>query len=548
MLIFAVALGLRLIGIGWGLKNDLHYQSYHPDELLNWAMAQQIKPAEGDFAPGAYNYPSLYLLMLRVASDVVAGYGGAPDPKNEDAVWAYVSKCHLAGRLLNAVAGALTAMFCYFVLRRFVNLFGACMGAALVAFAPAHTVHSRFQTVDVMSVMFVAACLVFVARLFDDGLDARQKLKAAAWAGAMAGLAGGTKYTSGLIFLAIVGALVLLRPAGWPKTLALAAAVAAAVFVATTPGAVVDSARFWRDFKYEMAHTSTGHGLSFVGYPSGFYFQIVNLMTGIGAIAVLLAFAGFFVGLRTRQRWLLATLFFAVPYYVLIGRAEVMFMRYTFPLYPVLALGFGYMMAYAHEQKGRLLFGSLLGILGIGGVEPSAGLRTSLIMSSWMAGEDPRDAAVRALREKIKPNDTVGIARDPWYWTPPFYKNTALGPANATAEQRFQYLREARDPRVEFYLPPNINDRFDWDKRLLTNLKPDFVSITSIEAYDVTRLQAVKGLPPDVQLQVDRAKEFFEIVRRDYEPFIASGGGGPFLDDMAYIRPQVEIWKRKSKP
>jgi hypothetical protein len=148
----------------------------------------------------------------------------------------------------------------------------------------------------------------------------------------------------------------------------------------------------------------------------------------------------------------------------------------------------------------------------------------------------------------MEPGADVGIARDPWYWTPPFYKNSTLGPANATPEQRFRYLAEATNPKVVFYLPPRIEDRFDWDKRLLTEIKPDYISFTSIEAFDVTRLQAVKNLEPEVQLQVDRAKEFFGVVRKDYEPAIVSGGGGPFLDDMAYIRPQVEIWKRKAKP
>lgn len=547
-LIFVIALGVRLVGIGWGLKNDLHNQSYHPDELVNWGMSQQIKPAEGKFTPGTYNYPSLYLTMLRVSSDVVSGYGGAPDPKDDDAVWTYVSKCHLAGRILNSIAGALTAVFCFFVLRRFTNAFGACMGAALVAFAPAHTVHSRFQTVDVMSVMFIAACLVFISRLFEKELDAKKLLKAVLLAGTMAGLAAGTKYTSGAVLLALWGALALTRPTGWAKLLGYGTAVCAAVFVVTTPGILLDSERFWHDFRFEMAHTSTGHGLSFIGYPSAFYFQLVNLMTGIGILMVLLALGGIYMGVRQKQMWFVALLCFAVPYYILIGRAEVMFMRYTFPLYPVIAAAFGYMMGYAHDNKGKLMFLSLVGILGVGGVDPSSGLRTTLIMSSWMAGEDPRDSAVRELRKKIEPNASVGIARDPWYWTPPFYKNTGLGPANARPEDRFRYLSEATDPKVVFYLPPDINARFDWDKRLLTEMKPEYLSFTSIEAYDVTRLQAVKNLDPVVQLQVDRAKEFFDIVRKDYEQAIVAGGGGPLLDDMAYIRPQVEIWKRKAKP
>ncbi|HMC83217.1 MAG TPA: hypothetical protein VKL61_08290, partial [Candidatus Polarisedimenticolia bacterium] len=43
-LILALGLGLRLWGLGWGLPNEHHYYSYHPDEAY---LLQTSSPAFG---------------------------------------------------------------------------------------------------------------------------------------------------------------------------------------------------------------------------------------------------------------------------------------------------------------------------------------------------------------------------------------------------------------------------------------------------------------------------------------------------------------------
>ena len=57
--IFIIAFGLRLAGIGWGLKNDLHNQSYHPDEPLIFDFVHHTNlygaPDEHEY----YNYGTL---------------------------------------------------------------------------------------------------------------------------------------------------------------------------------------------------------------------------------------------------------------------------------------------------------------------------------------------------------------------------------------------------------------------------------------------------------------------------------------------------------
>ena len=111
---------IRLLGVGWGLPNALHNQSYHPDELVIWSYAQQIEPSKLHFDPGFYNYGTLYLTLLRVASDVVSAYSGSEG-------WAAIGQMHLAGRLLSVLFGAGTVWFVFQMLRRRTHLFGAAL-------------------------------------------------------------------------------------------------------------------------------------------------------------------------------------------------------------------------------------------------------------------------------------------------------------------------------------------------------------------------------------------------------------------------------------
>jgi hypothetical protein len=549
LIVFVLALGIRLVGVGWGLKNDLHNQSYHPDELLNWAVSQQIEPTKGHFTPSFYNYPTLYLTLLRVSSDVVGTYGGTPRSDDVDGTWSYISRCHLAGRIINCIAGALTVLFCFLSLARWTNRWGSVMGSALIAIAPAHVVHSRFQTVDILATCFLTISIYFALRMVpkdESPTDVKQLLKNALWAGVFAGLSAGTKYTGGLVILVPLVALIAYRPPQWGKALLIALGAWIFVFILSTPGVLLETSKFCSDFTYEMQHTASGHGLVFVNCASGFLTHIANLFRGIGTLMVLLSVAGFGVAFTKRSPWVLPVAAFMLTYYFVIGRSDVMFLRYTFPLYPVLAIGFGWLMGYCHENRSRLIAVVIVGIVSVLGIDPGAGIRQTLIMTAWMYGDDPRDTAVREFRKEDRSMAVVGLASDPWFYTPPFYKDTALGPANATLEKRIALMSESRNPRVVRYLPQNGEARQDWDLRLFDELKPTHIAVSSFEAGDIVRLSKVKDLAPNIRSQVDAGMAFLTRLQKEYQLEIGVGGDCPSIHDLEYIRPRIEIWKRKN--
>ena len=540
--LFLFALALRLLGIGWGLPNALHNQSYHPDEFVIWTYSQQIEPAKLKFDPGFYNYGTLYLTTLNVASSVVGAYFRGAEGESP---WLAIGRAHLAGRVLSALCGAGTVLLVFLILRRRTNLFGAALGAAVLAVAPGHVVHSRFQTVDVMATFLLAGALFFALELLVPEAERRlSDSRLVVLSGVLAGLSAGTKYTGILALLALFAALALARRAGALRQGATGTVAALVAFVVATPGAVLNFGNFLKDVRYEMLHTGSGHGLVFLAYPSGFITHVVNLFIGMGALLTLLGVAGLVGGAWRRRQGALVLLAFAVPYYVLIGRAEVMFMRYTFPLMVVLAVGFGCLLGWAHTRRGWRMALVALGIVGVGGLD-GGGAYGSATMTAWMMGEDPRDAAARELLAEAKKGSlaSVGVPSDPWFYTPPLYPDTGL-PRSVPFEARERARKQAVRPTVIQHVDA-AGAREDWDVRLLLEDKPDAVTFSSFEWNDPARLAGVKDLEPGVASLVARAAVFRRVLEHSYRLDRIYGYPTVPVHDLQYIRPTVWVWKRK---
>ncbi len=546
--VFVLSLVVRMIGIGWGLPNDLHNQSYHPDEPVVFAYSQQIEPMKGDFTPGFYNYGTFYLTLLRVSTDVVNAYGGGPTSNSESAQWQTVGRYHLAGRVLSAIAGAATVLFVFLILRTRVGEFGSLMGAAAMCFAPGHVVHSRFQTVDVLATFLLTVSLYFALRVTERGSSEKMFVKWAVWSGVFAGLSAGTKYTGLLALVALAVVCALSKERFRWRAMGFGVLASLLTLAIVTPGAVLDSTKFFQDFSYEMTHTQTGHGLVFAGTPSGFLYHWGNLFVAMGPVLVVFGVLGLVRAAIKKHAWAIALLAFAVVYFVLIGRSEVKFMRYVFPLVPAFAVGFGWMVSRAHESpKAGLRFVVMFfAIMGVGGVFGGGAIRTAHF-TSWMTGEDPRDTIARELKEASDQNTTVGLVSDPWFYTPPLFPDTALPRAVPFDERNMRRLA-ASSPRVVQYIPMDPSTRFDFDVRLLTELNPDYVVTSSFEIGDLARIiEKLPSPPAEYKTQIGRAEEFMDILLTRYDKWKVHGSEAFGLPhDVRYIRPEIEVWKKKT--
>lgn len=563
--VFALCLFVRFIGIGWGLPTADRHHSLHPDEELILAYSQLIQPAQGKFTPGFYNYGTLYLTIQKVATDMASSYGAAEVGQDGSNYWARNRDFLMAGRVVSAVAGALAALAVYLSLIRHTGLIGGVMGGLAMGLTPAFVVHSRFQTVDVLATCFLAWCFYHCSRMVPIGdaeVDLKALQRAAVWAGVFAGLSAGTKYTGILAILAIGTTLFLVLGKGRLLEVARLKSIAAAamlgVFVLVTPGAVLDSGKFMQDFQFELTHTSTGHGMVFAGTAPGFIYHISNIIVGYGGALLLFSLAGLGRGVYRKQAWLIGPLVFAIVEYLLIGRAEVKFMRYIFPLIPVLAMGYGWAVGQAHkngsmQMKAFVAF-AIFAIAGFGG-----GLVSTAMLTKWMTEPDVRDQMAAFVRENVPEGSSVGLVSDPWFYTPTLHAEIQAGPANMKISDRIGLLESVPGLKVIRYAPDGLEQRQDWDPRLISEAKPDFILFSSYEAEGYVKLYGQKDVDPRFKSQVDRYSDFIKLLTERYEMVDVRDFAGvktkllgldglwytAGIHDMAYIRPQEWIWIRK---
>lgn len=535
---FALALGVRLIGLTWGLPDEEHFYGLHPDEPIVYAVSQQVKPALGRLTPGFYNYGTFYLSAASIATDIASSYSAPIEASFSQSIW-QMRRGILAGRWVSALSGAGTALIVFLILKRRTHLIGATLGGLAMGLSPAFVVHSRFQTVDVFATLWFAASLYAVLRYAESPED-RMAMRWALAAGLGAGLAAGTKYNAVLAVVAVLPAAYR-APGGIKAALASFGACVAA-FLITTPGVLLDQAKFQENFQYEMWHTSAGHGTVFAGTTPGFLYQISNLLEATGPAFVLIALFGLTLMASKKiqesdsiRLGFIGLLIAALLYYLLIGRAEVKFLRYIFPLLPILSIGFGLAVGYAHLQKSRL--GQVLVAVAIFAV--GSGLARTAENTQMMVASDPRDVAAAELRA----TSTVGVVTDPWFYSPSFYP-TVAAPRAASFEQRELVRKGAKNPVVLRYLPEDPNARSDWDVRLLEELKPDAVVFSSFESDDFDRMLALKKPPAEFAAQLAAYVQFRDRLHKDYRLAKVLGARGSSIHDMMYIQPRVWIWRR----
>lgn len=561
LFLFIAAFVIRLIGINWGLPNDLRNSSLHPDEpVIYWNYAYRPNV----LFPGNYNYPTLYPLLLRGAGDLVAAAKGLPSPtasappraRTVRDFEAYLTKFapHQAavlqtGRILNAFAGAGSATAVYFLLLEAVEVTAGLLGGGLLAISPLFVVHSRFATVDVLATFFLWLALLCAVKIYFCG-DEKKISGYAILAGIAAGLSAGTKYTGALALLSIAMALFIRRPRAWPKLAVYSILTCAAVFILTTPGALLDHQAFMSGIQAESQHMSQDQELTFVATPPGFAYQLGNLFTGIGPMAFLIGLAGLIYGAVKQVKWIWIILPFFLVYFYLIGTSQVKFARYALPLVPAIACGFGYAMAGALRRPRLRMTAAIFGLVAVLGLEslpflsyqPTpftacfdprfAGLLGTIRFTGDMLKEDPRDQAARYLKEK--PQASVGLFWEPWFWTVPVIKDEDFlynFPDPYHLPLRADYFHNTKDPAVSMLIP--------------SAKKPDYAVATSFELAPFDRIKSRDDVPGQLLPKFYQYAAELNEIQNDYVLDKSFGGDAPAVDDLMFVQPRVEVYRKK---
>jgi hypothetical protein len=357
-------------------------------------------------------------------------------------------------------------------------------------------------------------------------------------------LAAATKYNAAVIVLAGAAAWWLTRkeknPPSGGRGLALLLVGALLGFLVGCPGALLNPAALLRDVRFEAGHVRAGHDLVFAHTPPALWYHAAfNLRWGLGLPLLFLCMGALALALWRRRPADVLLLAYLVPYYALIGFAQVKFARYTLPLFPPLLLLAGAWLGSAGPTRaGRML-------RGLGGIAAGYALLFSIALDRTMTLPDTRDAAANFLRQSGAAS--VGFAVGPWFYAP------TLHPALAS----FNPLAAKRAAATSTSAPRLIPAEGEWnDAQLNGPSAPNAVALSEFEYADALRardpaalayLQTLRVLYPSMRVftrpvQFPGLPAFTRLTPAD--PAFSDLPTQRLPHDMTYTNPTTVVFTR----
>jgi hypothetical protein len=233
---------------------------------------------------------------------------------------------------------------------------------------------------------------------------------------------------------------------------------------------------------------------------------------------------------------------FLAPYYVVIGTAEVKFLRYTIPLIPPLMVLLSTETARLWERAkgGNAPTYLRPALMGVGGLTAVYTMLYSLSFTGLLSQTPPQDAAMKWLLLNA-PGKSVGLTTVPWFYSPPVSPYNA-GPQSARSFDRHR----AESPfRLEV---------LGMDAARLDQARPNFITLSEYETADILRLSADPKERNDPALR--KSKTFLDAVGQRYRivyqvrnqpamlpPWLLPRGEPPH--DWLYPYPSETVWVRR---
>ncbi len=340
--ICALALGLRLLGISYGLP-----AIYNPDEtpILNRALTF----AKGDLNPHNFVYPTLYFYLVFaweglffVTSRAVGLYDSLAAFQRE--FFIDPSRHFLAARAFSVLCGTATVAALFWFGRRLYDTATGLAAAAFLAVSPIAVRDAHYVKLDVPTTMFVVLAHAALARLVVDG-EAAARPRAWLMAGFLAGLATSTQYYAIFIAFPMIGvALVAWHRSGrWEQAvrLLLWSVLGAAIgFLIGTPFLLFDLQKALSDIAHvrevDIDRAVVGGMFTAVGA----YLDIL-LRDAVGWPVWIAAVVGAVWSVFSDWRRGLLVVGFFVPFFLFIANTVPM-SRYLNVVLPMVALSAGF--------------------------------------------------------------------------------------------------------------------------------------------------------------------------------------------------------------
>ncbi|OGR88217.1 MAG: hypothetical protein A3A86_04285 [Elusimicrobia bacterium RIFCSPLOWO2_01_FULL_60_11] len=238
--ILAFGAFVRFWGIGWGLPYEYQAEEY---KIIKYAF----RMGSGDLNPHFFEYPSLYLyfmLFLFGQYYLVGRLFGLFATTHEFAL-SFVkdpTPFYLMGRVSEAVFGVVILYIVYRIGKRLFSENAGLCSALIVAALPNFVYLGHI----VKGYMGMILLLLLVFWNIIKAAEEEDK-KAYLWAGALLGLAVSTKYTAAPFGIVIPLAYFFFSKKIPFSTFVLSLLLIPALFIMTTPYAVITPSELWRD-------------------------------------------------------------------------------------------------------------------------------------------------------------------------------------------------------------------------------------------------------------------------------------------------------------
>jgi 4-amino-4-deoxy-L-arabinose transferase-like glycosyltransferase len=337
-----VGVALRFYGISFGLPS-----TYHPDEVPKVNAIMRMVD-QNTWDPQYFLHPSLLLYCTYGMNCLIRWLG--VDGTFRDTAF-------LAGRLVSATAGTLSIMLTYEIARRLFSRQVAGWSAMLLAVFPLHVTCSRYLKEDALLTFVILSCVL--TTVISVTTKRRWLLPVA---GFLAGCTAGAKY-SGILMAVIPCSAPWLVSRSWKPDIRwlpvafLAGAIAPLGFLCTTPYAVLNSAKFIKDFSSESRHMQTGHTQSIDAWGQlwmyHFWRSIKPGMTAIVSLASIVG-VGFLLRRRRVEDLLIVGLvvLFYLPAEFVKAKPAPQPERYILPCLPFLAIALAELARNLRARKG----------------------------------------------------------------------------------------------------------------------------------------------------------------------------------------------------
>ncbi len=303
-----------------------------------------------DWNPNYYVNPPAYTYLVHMVLGV--WYGGRAGVS--DAFATDPTEIWVISRVLAAILGTLAVWLLYLAGSRLVDRRVGLLSAGIFAVAFLPVFYSKLALNDVPTLFGVCLALWGTAGVLRNG-----RARDYAFAGIGLGLACATKYTGGIVLLALLGAVAAQFAAQGGKGfaargVAIAAVSALAMFVVANPYAVLDFSSFWEGLTHQSDASGDAAGKLGLTQDNGFVYYLWSFGWGLGWVPLVLAVGGavrlFFD--EARLVWILVPP--VIVFVLFMGSQERYFGRWLMPVFPFICILAAYAAIEFVDWAGRV--------------------------------------------------------------------------------------------------------------------------------------------------------------------------------------------------